>query len=419
MVSQVNINSNSEPKPLLSVIMANHNGGRYIAAAIASVLNQSLGDLELIVSDDASTDESARIVEELATRDPRIRLLRSRTCGGPAVARNLALEAARGEWIGIVDSDDLIHPLRMERLIDRAQELDVSVVADDLVYFGANLGKTLLGDLDLQSPWMPTNADFLAAEMTHPATPVGYLKPLILRSAIGALRYRPYMTVGEDFDLLFRVLLAGARIAVFPEAYYLYRLHDASISHRLSTANIEGMERAIAELRAEIPPELVPLLEQRGRAKVFGREFAELVDALKARRLLTAARMLGASPTLARPLFTAAREHMTRRIIPRQIPTELSHLSLAACDADCDDTKPYQMFSVPSDPLTWTPARAADLIARTGCGPVRIRAHGRAGLNALGFVPEWEVAELVSPKGGWSEQEMDRIKALPWPVTMT
>src|SRR5262249_12838616 len=88
--------------PAVSVLMANYNGAAYLAAAIRSVQTQSLRSLELIVSDDASTDGSVQIVTELMTSDPRIRLLQSDRNGGPAVARNRALDVAKGQWIAIV-----------------------------------------------------------------------------------------------------------------------------------------------------------------------------------------------------------------------------------------------------------------------------------------------------------------------------
>ena len=73
--------------PVVTVVMANFNGGAYLADAIGSVQAQTLRDLEIIVSDDASIDNSVDIVTQLRATDPRIRLLRSDHNGGPAAAR--------------------------------------------------------------------------------------------------------------------------------------------------------------------------------------------------------------------------------------------------------------------------------------------------------------------------------------------
>src|SRR5262249_62391693 len=83
-------------RPAVSVIMANYNGAAHLTDAIRSIQGQSLRDLEIIVSDDASSDESARIVTELMAEDPRIRLVRGERNGGPAPARNRALPLAKG-----------------------------------------------------------------------------------------------------------------------------------------------------------------------------------------------------------------------------------------------------------------------------------------------------------------------------------
>src|SRR5690349_15170245 len=97
----------------ISVIVANYNGEKFLADAIRSVCNQSLRNIEVIVSDDASTDSSVQIIKALAAEDSRIRLIESGVNGGPAAARNRALDIARGRWISVLDSDDLMHPDRL------------------------------------------------------------------------------------------------------------------------------------------------------------------------------------------------------------------------------------------------------------------------------------------------------------------
>jgi succinoglycan biosynthesis protein ExoO len=98
----------------VSVIIANYNGEKFIADAIRSACRQTIRGIEIIVSDDASTDSSVRIVEGLIAEDDRIRLVRSDVNGGPAAARNRALAIARGKWISVLDGDDLMHPGRLQ-----------------------------------------------------------------------------------------------------------------------------------------------------------------------------------------------------------------------------------------------------------------------------------------------------------------
>ena len=116
----------------VSVIIANYNGGEFIADAIRSACRQTIRNIEIIVSDDSSTDSSVRIVESLIAEDDRIRLVRSDVNGGPAAARNRALGIARGEWISVLDSDDLMHPRRLQLIIEEAVKSQADIVADAL-----------------------------------------------------------------------------------------------------------------------------------------------------------------------------------------------------------------------------------------------------------------------------------------------
>ena len=119
----------------VSVIVANYNGEKFIADAIRSACNQSLRSIEVIVSDDASTDSSLQIIKGLVAEDSRIRLIESSVNGGAAAARNRALDVARGQWISIFDSDDLMHPDRPLSLIGEGAKSNADIVADDLLLF--------------------------------------------------------------------------------------------------------------------------------------------------------------------------------------------------------------------------------------------------------------------------------------------
>ena len=99
----------------VSVIMACHNGERYLRQAVDSVLAQTYADWELLIVDDASADESVVIAEEYCARDSRIRLLYTeRSTGMPATTRNVGIEAAAGRFIAFLDCDDQWLPGKLE-----------------------------------------------------------------------------------------------------------------------------------------------------------------------------------------------------------------------------------------------------------------------------------------------------------------
>src|SRR5262245_43125115 len=112
--------------PRVSVVMANFNYARYLRAAIDSVLNQTLRDLELIVVDDGSTDDSRSIIESYLA-DSRVRFAPVNHLGQPG-AKNTGIELARAPLIAFLDADDIWHLDKLEKqvaLFDRDSTLGV------------------------------------------------------------------------------------------------------------------------------------------------------------------------------------------------------------------------------------------------------------------------------------------------------
>lgn len=101
-------------KPQISVVMPAFNASRYLNRAVESVLAQSIPDWELLIVDDASTDETGVLAANWALRDSRIQSITMPVNSGVAAARNRALDVARGRYIAFLDSDDLWDPLKLE-----------------------------------------------------------------------------------------------------------------------------------------------------------------------------------------------------------------------------------------------------------------------------------------------------------------
>ena len=101
--------------PLISVIMPLYNAERFVGESIGNILGQTVGDFELIVIDDASTDSSYDIASRYAAQDARIVLMRNDANHGAAYTRNRGLETARGSFITFMDADDRCSPERFAR----------------------------------------------------------------------------------------------------------------------------------------------------------------------------------------------------------------------------------------------------------------------------------------------------------------
>ncbi len=110
---------NKHARPLVSVIMPLYNAERFVQAAILSVVGQTVKDWELIVIDDGSKDRSYEVAKEQAEKDERICLLRNEVNSGVAKTRNRGIELARGEYIAFLDSDDIWHPEKLQRQLER------------------------------------------------------------------------------------------------------------------------------------------------------------------------------------------------------------------------------------------------------------------------------------------------------------
>ncbi|ASG04743.1 glycosyltransferase family 2 protein [Vibrio anguillarum] len=113
--------------PLVSIITPSYNCSRQIHKTISSVINQSFLDWEMIIVDDCSTDNSCNIIEELIKDEPRIKLLKRKWNAGPAIARNVAIENARGRYIAFLDSDDQWHVEKLAKQIDFMRDNNVTL----------------------------------------------------------------------------------------------------------------------------------------------------------------------------------------------------------------------------------------------------------------------------------------------------
>lgn len=114
---------------LVSIITPCYNSESFIVETIKSVISQTYTEWEMLIVDDCSTDNSAEIIKEYSAKDSRIKYLRTdRPSGSPVLPRNKAIEAAKGEFIAFLDSDDIWLPNKIKEQIDLFKSKDVAVV---------------------------------------------------------------------------------------------------------------------------------------------------------------------------------------------------------------------------------------------------------------------------------------------------
>ena len=210
--------------PRVSVIMPAFNQARYCRAAIGSVLGQTLRDLELIIIDDGSTDDTGAIIDATAARDQRICVVHRRHAGVSA-SINLGILLARAENLARQDADDLSVEHRLEtQLAFLENHSNVAVVGADLLCIAED-GRPIrrisypAGDADLHQELLRS------CPIGHPAT---MLRRSMMMKVGG---YRPIFDFAEDYDLWLRVS-EHADLANIPMILVHYRVHGASTTQR-------------------------------------------------------------------------------------------------------------------------------------------------------------------------------------------
>ena len=121
--------------PKVSVIVPVYNTEKYLERCMKSILNQTLKDIEIIMVDDGSKEECAKLCDKFAAEDSRVRVIHKEN-GGLGFARNTGLSESKGEYVGFVDSDDYIEPLMCEELYTSAVKNDADMAISGLCFVG-------------------------------------------------------------------------------------------------------------------------------------------------------------------------------------------------------------------------------------------------------------------------------------------
>jgi len=314
----------------ISYIMAAFNTAPYIGEAIESVLAQSVEAIELIIADDGSTDGTLAIAEAAAARDPRVVVLAGGTGSGPSAARNRAMAAAHGEWIAIIDSDDLIAPNRSQELLDLAASTCTEIIADNIERFTDGSGKTLPALFEPGT--RPYSFSIDATSYLKCNTLIGrninlgYLKPMFRRSFLreNGIVYAESVRVGEDFDFCLACLLHGAQFLVTSQAWYRYRIREGSLSWRLKVSDVDALILAHERMMKQHGEGQGAEFRKAADIYVGGLKralaFSRLVEAIKVRKWRLVFSLLMHRIDLLVPLFQSIFANISRRFTrPAQV----------------------------------------------------------------------------------------------------
>jgi len=228
---------------LVSVVLPVYNGARYLPAAIASILDQTHRDLELIVIDDGSTDTSRSVAEGYAARDARVRVV-SRGNRGLVATLNEGLELARAEFVARMDADDIAEPLRFERQVAYLEAHANCVALGTRVLLIDPDGDALMEMIDHREHAAIDQAHLAggASQICHPSV-------MMRRSAVARVGgYRERYNTAEDLDLFLRLAEVG-ELANLAEPLLRYRQHLGSIGYEKAVLQWETAHAAIQDAR--------------------------------------------------------------------------------------------------------------------------------------------------------------------------
>ena len=136
-----NNNNNNNNKPLVSVIMPVYNAEKYLDRSISSVINQTYDNLEILLIDDCSTDNSYNILKEYAKKDKRIKVFHNQENQHVSETRNVGIRNSTGKYLYFIDSDDFIDNDYIEHLVNTAEKENADVVVNPNIYQYKNGGK--------------------------------------------------------------------------------------------------------------------------------------------------------------------------------------------------------------------------------------------------------------------------------------
>lgn len=265
MINEKHINT-PRKSPLLSVIIPVYNVEKYLRECVDSVLNQDLKDMEILLVDDCSTDSTARICREYASKDARIKFFEMPENRGPGVARNIALDYADGDYCTFVDADDLLAPEAFSTMVAFAKRNDLDIVRCEVGRFTDTnrTPKHVFQHYGSERIYRD-KADLRQAALCVFSDPVrpGEKDLNFGGSAWGAIYHRSLFEQGgvrfprrshmlsEDFIFCFQTLVKARSIGLIPRMMYYYRHNQQS---RTLVVRTDLLDRAFpaAELMDEL-----------------------------------------------------------------------------------------------------------------------------------------------------------------------
>lgn len=245
-------------KPLISIIVPVYNVEKYLNECLESIVNQTYENLEIILVDDGSSDNSGKICDEFALKDSRIKVIHKKN-GGLSSARNSGIDIANGEYLSFIDSDDMVDRnfiLTLFSLIQKSS-LELSSVGFKAFFKSENLDELpdksyekIISDEEYFKNIFIGNDDFRCASC----------KFLFHKSLFENSRF-PVGELYEDVAIFGEIMVRAKKVIMSDERLYFYRMRDGSIVHSFSPRHFDFLKQAeiLVSIATNKYPNLTPI----------------------------------------------------------------------------------------------------------------------------------------------------------------
>mgnify|MGYP002711434528 CR=1 FL=1 len=234
---------------LVSIIVPVYNIEKWIERCVQSLINQTYQNLEIILVDDGSTDESGKICDELAKKDDRIKVYHKPN-GGVSSARNYGLEKATGKYISFCDSDDEIKITMIETLVSEMKSHNV-----DLVQCGYVLKnkEQEINYISTSRTYDINNEEDLFQMLSSPVLHISSVfTKLFKKEKLNQIRFKEDVDWGEDQIFVFEYLKIVKKFFYIGEVLYVYNYFNSTPSQKMIANYIDKCEIGRASCRERV-----------------------------------------------------------------------------------------------------------------------------------------------------------------------
>ena len=206
----------------VSIIVPVYNVEEFIYATLDSIIAQTMQDFEVLLIDDCSTDRSGEICKQIAVRDSRFKYIRNEKNSGPAPTRNKGIQQAQGEYLSFIDSDDVVEPQFLDRMVTTAMDNDADIVWCNLKYKRVALG--IERNANHGHDGLIRDKDFVKCYVYN-STGCGSMCDKLYRKNFlkrNSLIIDEKIVNGEDFDFNLRASLCHPKVYAIQDVLYVY-----------------------------------------------------------------------------------------------------------------------------------------------------------------------------------------------------